>query len=268
MANYISGDDLLKRWDIRGLELAELVYKGVLIPLDEFGETVYHPEFKTWIDKQNEIRERLFDLSGKRRDYKERILRHQEELQGKGINKSFDEAKEDLFLLVRQELYDFEAKYDLFGFGWNQFDFPYYPDEAREIVNLLCNSIYPMENVHQLELDDDIIKVYGIRRHMVRPNGSHRVNDSIQKPDKTKSQIESKPQQKKKLRPSQRHRLACRKVAAGIWEIHPEITIAGMIQRDEINVLFEGRVYAERTIRNWIKDLCPNRAPGRRKSPS
>ena len=26
----------------------------------------------------------------------------------------------------------------------------------------------------------------------------------------------------------------------------------------------EGKIYAEKTIRNWIKELCPNRSPGRR----
>jgi len=72
---------------------------------------------------------------------------------------------------------------------------------------------------------------------------------------------------KAKLRPSQRHRLACRKVAEGIWEIQPEITIADMIIRDEIVAACEGKIYAERTIRNWINDLCPNRSPGRRPMP-
>jgi hypothetical protein len=37
-----------------------------------------------------------------------------------------------------------------------------------------------------------------------------------------------------------------------------------MIWKDKINEVFEGRVYKEKTIRNWIKDLCPDRSPGRR----
>jgi hypothetical protein len=67
-----------------------------------------------------------------------------------------------------------------------------------------------------------------------------------------------------KLRPNQRHKEACRAKAKEIWEVSPGITIEDMIQHDEINEIFDGRVYGEKTIRNWIKDLCPNRKPGRR----
>lgn len=71
----------------------------------------------------------------------------------------------------------------------------------------------------------------------------------------------------KKLRPNQRHKITVREVAAELWEKDPDITIGGyngMIFRDEINEVCEGNVYAEKTLRNWIKDLCPNRKPGRR----
>ena len=43
------------------------------------------------------------------------------------------------------------------------------------------------------------------------------------------------------------------------------MTIADMILRNEINEVTDSRVYAEKTLRNWLKDLCPNRKPGRRK---
>jgi hypothetical protein len=67
------------------------------------------------------------------------------------------------------------------------------------------------------------------------------------------------------LRPVQRHRVACRKVADEIWAKNPTMTIAEMAYRDEINKCFEGKGYNDRTIRGWIKDRCPNRLPGRRK---
>ena len=68
-----------------------------------------------------------------------------------------------------------------------------------------------------------------------------------------------------KLRPSQRHRLTCRDVAGKLWEKDPTITIVSMAKRPEIKEACEGEKYAESTIRNWIKDLNPNREPGRRK---
>jgi hypothetical protein len=74
----------------------------------------------------------------------------------------------------------------------------------------------------------------------------------------------------KKLRPSQRHRKACREVAARIWkkeeaEGKPITTIADMILRDELTTACEGKIYVEKTMKRWIRDLCPDRTPGRRK---
>ena len=68
----------------------------------------------------------------------------------------------------------------------------------------------------------------------------------------------------KKLRPNQRHKLECRKVAEAIWKKDPTITIAGMAVCNEIFEACEEKMYEEKTIRDWVKDLCPNREPGRR----
>lgn len=68
----------------------------------------------------------------------------------------------------------------------------------------------------------------------------------------------------KKLRLCQSHRIECRAIAKKIWETDSSKTIADMIHEDDINRIFKGRVYSEKTIRNRIKDLCPNRIPGRR----
>lgn len=68
-----------------------------------------------------------------------------------------------------------------------------------------------------------------------------------------------------KLRPNQRHKEACRKVAKEIWKKEPTLTIPAMHKRREIKEACESEEYAESTIRRWIKDLNPNRKPGRRK---
>jgi len=70
----------------------------------------------------------------------------------------------------------------------------------------------------------------------------------------------------KKLLPCQRHKEACRKVAGGIWKKKPDLTIVDMIKRLERIKECEAKKYkGKHTIRNWIKDLCPNRKGGRRK---
>jgi hypothetical protein len=73
-----------------------------------------------------------------------------------------------------------------------------------------------------------------------------------------------------KLRPNQKHKEECRKIASSIWKQTPALTIADMIRRDEIRIIREKKgpkPYTEDTIRGWIRDLCPNPKPGRRPKP-
>jgi hypothetical protein len=75
-------------------------------------------------------------------------------------------------------------------------------------------------------------------------------------------------QQIKKLRPSQKARNKCRDIARRIWMERSKITIADMLIESEIvhaSKKSNGDLYSEKTVRNWIKDLCPNRSPGRPK---
>lgn len=64
---------------------------------------------------------------------------------------------------------------------------------------------------------------------------------------------------------SSMHRNRCRTLAESLWVEHPAMTISEMTRRDEIKQTgCERKEYSEKAIRNWIKDLCPNRSPGRR----
>jgi hypothetical protein len=59
----------------------------------------------------------------------------------------------------------------------------------------------------------------------------------------------------------------CREIAQRIWERQPYFTIAAMINHSEMVRQArkpDGSPYSEITIRNWIRDLCPNPRPGRR----
>ena len=65
-------------------------------------------------------------------------------------------------------------------------------------------------------------------------------------------------------RPNQCHREAARAKATALWLKDETITIADMIRRDEITNACGGKNYRDGTLRDWIKDLCPDRTPGRR----
>lgn len=64
---------------------------------------------------------------------------------------------------------------------------------------------------------------------------------------------------------NQRHRERSRALAEYLWQQEPALTIEDMIHHDAINgIACENRTYAAKTLREWLKDLCPNRQPGRR----
>lgn len=73
---------------------------------------------------------------------------------------------------------------------------------------------------------------------------------------------------KAKLRPNQIHRLECRETAITIWDTYPKLTIPDMCERQEIVKIRKMKTgsgtYAPKTVRRWIRDLCPDRSPGRR----
>lgn len=69
-------------------------------------------------------------------------------------------------------------------------------------------------------------------------------------------------------RHSTKCKMKCREIAGKIWESNPSITIREMTEREEIlehSKNLKGDLYSDNTIREWIKDLCPNRSPGRPK---
>ncbi|MCH9829027.1 MAG: hypothetical protein K0U79_14925 [Gammaproteobacteria bacterium] len=57
----------------------------------------------------------------------------------------------------------------------------------------------------------------------------------------------------------------CRVVAQILWERDPTATIPDLYRSDWMQrIACEGKPPTEKTLREWIKDLNPNRAPGRR----
>ena len=114
---------------------------------------------------------------------------------------------------------------------WNDFELPASETEAEAILTALKGSLY-----HQKEID------------------------------KLKSSAGIRPE--RALTHDQRCKIECRKVAERLWAEDRHITIRAMSQeRQEIldvSIKKDGTHYLEATVRNWIKDLCPDRSAGRR----
>lgn len=65
-------------------------------------------------------------------------------------------------------------------------------------------------------------------------------------------------------RGSQEDRIRCRTLAAVLWEDDPTLTAVQVIEHPWIKRHGNGALYKNATIRRWIKDLNPDRSPGRR----
>lgn len=63
---------------------------------------------------------------------------------------------------------------------------------------------------------------------------------------------------------NQWHRLKVREIAKTLWQNNSDWTIQKLIENDKVTGATTPRIYSVRTLRNWIKDLAPNRRPGRR----
>lgn len=137
------------------------------------------------------------------------------------------------------------------GAGWNGFELPQDQDLSRHFILVLLNSYYRRDEVYErLSPEPETVPDQG-------PVQPAKVADQVQVAVKSR-----------KLTPEQRHKIDSRAAALKLWSESPERTIQDMIQRDEIAHACDGVVYGEKTIRNWINDLCPNRKPGRRKKKS
>jgi hypothetical protein len=125
--------------------------------------------------------------------------------------------------------------------NWDEFSLPTDPGIGRYYANFLTNSRYLSEEVKRF-----------------LPTG----------PDST--DIEQPPQVETKAARSvyaQGVNKKCREIATRIWDRQPDFTIAAMVNHSEIIHRArkpDGSSYSEMTIRNWIRDLCPNPKPGRR----
>lgn len=73
------------------------------------------------------------------------------------------------------------------------------------------------------------------------------------------------------VKPWETDRLIARGIAENIWAKYPELPIESKSQPNVVYMVMHrikeefGKEYSRRTVRGWIKDLCPNRRPGRRR---
>jgi hypothetical protein len=233
-SRFLTFNEVLEHFKIRDFEILEYLRKG-LQPYSKHGiplkECPYPCDYLEQEKKRlRKLRTRLKTRKGEMwADYK-----------ADGLSLS-DYQESEVVKLISASEEKIHAREDALAqwysaaggdvHGWENIIMPYEEEDREELISALRETLFLREDVLRLE----------------------------QKPSPSPAQ---------KLRPNQRHRLLAMEKAQELWKADPTITIQDMGLRDEINELFEGRVYVEATMRKWLKDVCPNRKPGRRSKPS
>lgn len=249
MYDYITWEDLKTRWKKLDSQLLKYLQKGLQpyslhensIPCPMKYHEYYHLHFQQSKDKQSIkwLEKSLnYDPENGRRKTKEEKIK--ELKQRKIIKEKIKELKKRK-IAYQNKMNKIEED-DLDCISWKYFINPQADGELDKIVSDLRNAIFKEKDVHEFE------KIHNL------------------KPIQTGKETEE-PKKTKGYRPSRTHRDLCRKKALEIWVKDNTITIADMCKHYEIKAIAKnksGKPYAERTIRGWISDLCPDRSPGRR----
>jgi len=125
--------------------------------------------------------------------------------------------------------------------NWDEFELPQERDIEGCFASCLINFKYRAE-----EVDRIVPKQPDLAHEEVPPAGESKSPRSVHAQECNKK---------------------CREIAKHIWDRQPDFTIAAMINHSQIIHQAkkpDGSSYSEMTIRNWIRDLCPNPKPGRR----
>lgn len=124
---------------------------------------------------------------------------------------------------------------------WDEFELPLEQDLLNRFSSFLINARYSAEEVN---------------RFLGRPSDAAGSDKTLPAEAKSARSLHA-----------QRTNEKCREIAKRIWARQPDFTIAAMINHSEVirqALKPDGNPYSEITIRNWIRDLCPNPRPGRR----
>lgn len=125
-------------------------------------------------------------------------------------------------------------------YTWAELGLPHDYELASYFIETLVNSHYLKEQV---------------TRFLPWPVKSHVSSQEVKSPCRTR-----------RLTHSQKCKLNCRKIARQLWEQNPLLSITEMIHHPEIienSRKKDGVRLSEKTVRNWISCLCPNRRTGR-----
>ncbi len=225
MSKWVSGQQLLKDFGIRNIELFnDYVRKGLQL-YNDLGEPI-SPLY---------VVEKLTNITWLIEQYHEK--RHSEAELGDNDLKKFDATLgHDLTAQIEHYTKWVHSVKDL---DWNKFELPETEAEAGAVLTELVGSLYHI---------DDINKFLGVPEFEIE-----------------KKEIIPELPKQRKLDPRQKAKLKCQEIAKRIWKeekLQGEqySTITKMIDHPEIieaSTKKDGSTYLEKTVRDWINKVHP-----------
>ena len=224
MSAYVLGKDLMDSLKIYAFEFVrQYVLKG-LTPYNDQGNP-YQPA-KVVYDFIANLQQQLA---------------HRDELAWNLAGPEREEYIADHIQPLQDRIKNYQIYLDcLQDYTWAEFGLPHDYELAASFIERLVNSNYLKEEVTRLFPWP--VKSYAAAK---------------------KAMIQSKTP---RLTHIQKCKLNCRKIARQLWEQDPLLSITEMTNQLEIvkNARkLNGMPFSERTVRNWINCLCPNRRIGR-----
>ena len=291
MSKYIKGQQILDTYDIEGFKLLDYIKRGLLHPYNGIsGNPEPPPYISAILQKKEKARLEWQEIikghgpieEGYKTDNKWDkplepvsiediegpwvITQLMREYPGCDTSEGVFRTKDGYYIpfdvmerlwKLDQDLLWYEEELSKFKDGkytWKEYTIPPSQEGIKGTVNILINSLF---------LREEVSKVLGVIEEVL-PLGP--LNDSTtgHEPleDSTQKLIESTPE---KLRPNQRHRIECRKIAEMLLGLDPKMTIPELHENDKIKKACEGKKYHLETFRKWLKGLNYNNNPGRRR---
>jgi hypothetical protein len=230
----INGKKLAARWNIKTIDILYIIMNHGLHVIDQFRNEVDIGDVLEDFKKNKDASDYMFNFSEVKAIEVDGEIPHAETIRGKDLVQRWDMHDDEIYSVM------FNAGLATIDPLGNELDSNRIDRLINDNIFYVLDLLFRLSDVEEFESEHPEIVSYRIQAK----------------------------KSEKKLRPNQLHKLKCREVAQKIWKEDPSITIADMIHKDEINEVCDGKVYTEKTIRNWIKDLCPDRSPGRRRKKS
>jgi hypothetical protein len=242
MSDWLYGSELLILWGIKDFELLEYMIEGTLQPYDRLFKPIIPPNTskrkEALKNKEQDLSdwERYWGTGSKMPNPNIEVNRVRYGTDYPGDYELRRERYESEIMSLKETLpKENEA-------SWEHYEYPHSESDLLHQCEAMLKYLFRKEDIEKFA-----------KQHGLKP------------PAKSSGAQPTDVQSQRNLLPNQMDKQKCREIAQHKWKYDSSLTISAMVISEEIKQQF-GKMYKPKTIYKWIKDLCPDRRPGRRRT--